>query len=234
MLSLQVPRSVPAIAVAAAIVSQLSISSVSAATLSLSSGGVAGTLSGNFNPSGIAAINADGINVGTAITIFNGVANTGGLLVSPQNVAITFDFMGKEAGFTDALLSGGSVLFNNNAAPGTTSGQLAFNVGSNPGVVPFLFRAVTPGNFDAINGGSIASGLRIAFARVSDSVFYAFFDDGGAGPDADFDDMVVRITARDLGGGNASTTPLPAALPLFASGLGALGLLGWRRKRKRS
>jgi len=30
----------------------------------------------------------------------------------------------------------------------------------------------------------------------------------------------------------ASTTPLPAAFPLFASGLGALGLLGWRRKRR--
>jgi len=28
------------------------------------------------------------------------------------------------------------------------------------------------------------------------------------------------------------TTPLPGALPLFATGLGALGLLGWRRKRK--
>jgi hypothetical protein len=28
------------------------------------------------------------------------------------------------------------------------------------------------------------------------------------------------------------TTPLPAALPLFATGLGAIGLLGWRRKRK--
>jgi hypothetical protein len=27
-------------------------------------------------------------------------------------------------------------------------------------------------------------------------------------------------------------TPLPAALPLFATGIGALGLLGWRRKRK--
>jgi hypothetical protein len=26
--------------------------------------------------------------------------------------------------------------------------------------------------------------------------------------------------------------PLPATLPLFASGLGALGLLGWRRKRR--
>ncbi len=29
-----------------------------------------------------------------------------------------------------------------------------------------------------------------------------------------------------------STTPLPAALPLFATGLGGLRLLGWRRKRK--
>jgi len=28
------------------------------------------------------------------------------------------------------------------------------------------------------------------------------------------------------------STPLPAALPLFATGLGALGVLGWRRKRK--
>jgi hypothetical protein len=31
---------------------------------------------------------------------------------------------------------------------------------------------------------------------------------------------------------DVSQTPLPAALPLFATGLGALGLLGWRRKRK--
>jgi hypothetical protein len=30
----------------------------------------------------------------------------------------------------------------------------------------------------------------------------------------------------------SSATPLPAALPLFATGLGGLGLLSWRRKRK--
>lgn len=29
-----------------------------------------------------------------------------------------------------------------------------------------------------------------------------------------------------------TATPLPATLPLFATGLGALGLFGWRRKRK--
>jgi hypothetical protein len=38
--------------------------------------------------------------------------------------------------------------------------------------------------------------------------------------------VIIDTTSTDL------TTPLPAALPLFASGLGALGLLGWRRKRK--
>jgi hypothetical protein len=31
---------------------------------------------------------------------------------------------------------------------------------------------------------------------------------------------------------NATSTPLPAAFPLFASGLGVMGVLTWRRKRK--
>jgi hypothetical protein len=36
---------------------------------------------------------------------------------------------------------------------------------------------------------------------------------------------------EDITGGSLVPTPLPAALPLFATGLGGLGLLGWRRKR---
>jgi hypothetical protein len=31
---------------------------------------------------------------------------------------------------------------------------------------------------------------------------------------------------------SVNATPLPAALPLFATGLGVMGLLGWRRKRQ--
>ena len=40
---------------------------------------------------------------------------------------------------------------------------------------------------------------------------------------------VLEANISDL---SIAQTPLPAALPLFAGGLGALGLLGWRRKKK--
>jgi hypothetical protein len=50
---------------------------------------------------------------------------------------------------------------------------------------------------------------------------------------------ITRIVFDANGGGNiriddisVSSTPLPGALPLFATGLGVFGLLGWRRKRK--
>jgi hypothetical protein len=36
----------------------------------------------------------------------------------------------------------------------------------------------------------------------------------------------------DFSVGTASAVPVPAALPLLASGLGALGFAGWQRKRK--
>jgi hypothetical protein len=46
------------------------------------------------------------------------------------------------------------------------------------------------------------------------------------------DGSFVTSTDISLTGTGIAATPLPAALPLFATGLGALGLLGWRRKRK--
>ena len=39
--------------------------------------------------------------------------------------------------------------------------------------------------------------------------------------------LLGTLTSSDI-----TATPIPATLPLFATGLGALGLLGWRRKRK--
>ena len=49
--------------------------------------------------------------------------------------------------------------------------------------------------------------------------------DNRNGNDGVFDTSFTLIPSE-------AATPLPAALPLFATGLGGLGLLGWRRKRK--
>ncbi len=45
----------------------------------------------------------------------------------------------------------------------------------------------------------------------------------------DYADLSTEIFANPNG---SRATPLPATLPLFASGLGVMGLFGWRRKRK--
>jgi hypothetical protein len=47
------------------------------------------------------------------------------------------------------------------------------------------------------------------------------------GPISMSDNAVLTVHVTDVG-----ETPIPGALPLFATGLGAMGLLGWRRKRK--
>jgi hypothetical protein len=43
---------------------------------------------------------------------------------------------------------------------------------------------------------------------------------------------IFAAQTADPFGIEVTATPLPAALPLFVTGLGGLGLLGWRRKRK--
>lgn len=40
------------------------------------------------------------------------------------------------------------------------------------------------------------------------------------------------LFSEGFGGASLVATPLPAALPLFGTGLGVIGLLGWRKKRK--
>jgi hypothetical protein len=54
---------------------------------------------------------------------------------------------------------------------------------------------------------------------------------------ADVTSSTATFTLVSGGGGSCSisevcVTPLPAALPLFGTGLGAIGLFGWRRRRR--
>ena len=63
-----------------------------------------------------------------------------------------------------------------------------------------------------------ASGLRLKVGLIQ------YISDAGA---------LISTNFAALGTG-VSATPLPAAFPLFASGTGALSLMGWRRKRKQA
>ena len=46
---------------------------------------------------------------------------------------------------------------------------------------------------------------------------------------AAFDNLIIASSDVE---GDVSAVPVPAALPLFAGGLGLLGLMGWRRRRQ--
>ena len=132
-----------------------------------------------------------------------------------------------------------------------------FNVG---GGSKFLSMAGGTVTFDMTNPtnsfGFFATGIQTAYGNV----FTVSFNDGasqtlniplnvnGGNQYFGFTDTVAFTSVTisrpaDANGGydywgidnvsfNVGATPLPATLPLFASGLGALGLFGWRRKKK--
>jgi hypothetical protein len=69
--------------------------------------------------------------------------------------------------------------------------------------------------------------LDIDFYPATNSLTFTYL--GGRDTFMGYDSYAASWTD---GTGSYTVTPLPAALPLFATGLGGLGLLGWRRKRK--
>jgi hypothetical protein len=93
-----------------------------------------------------------------------------------------------------------------------------FTLGTFTGTAPTSVNNVlTPG---AGPGGTV--GYIADFDFSTAYMFYAFGASTVAFDQSNSDQELSAVGA----------TPLPAALPLFATGLGAMGLLGWRRKRK--
>ena len=74
-------------------------------------------------------------------------------------------------------------------------------------------------------GGLIPEGTRILLFTLTSTRSQGTYNDGYA----DNLSFVATCSNNDCA---VTATPLPAALPLFATGVGVLGLFGWRRKRK--
>ena len=102
-----------------------------------------------------------------------------------------------------------------------------FTLGTFTGTAPTNVNSVlTPG---AGPGGTV--GYITDFSFGTAYLYYAFGASTVAFAQGNTDQELSAV--GDFGPqGEIGQTPLPAALPLFASGLGAMGLLGWRRKRK--
>jgi len=163
----------------------------------------------------------------------NGVVNTNtgvfGQLSATQNTTLKFTFLGKDAANTNYLILNGLIVAGSGTNTVTKNDSFLSNVSA--GVVDFGFTG---------NGGVKASNTtnlqeNIAFLENVDSIgdaagnpfaFLVGFNDGGSA-DADFNDYVIGVN-------ELSAVPVPAALPLLASALGAFGIARRRNKAKRS
>ena len=157
-----------------------------------------------FNPGGMAF--SQYVVSGNTVTdtqnlAVGGAAATGGLKLNQSNVKLVFTFLGKEAGFRNAVFQG-TQLFMNNAATGTHVSRSGVSPGVG-GFLPFKFISDLLGSpKDIVNGHNTASFGSIAFkllakATKTHATVVALLNDTYKG-DADFDDMVVLIDATQV------------------------------------
>ena len=103
-----------------------------------------------------------------------------------------------------------------------TEADLALEPGNGSSVFDFHLTAAEQTQFNAILALSGSSGF---FAGLSSQLGCPANAPAGCLVSNDGPDSFIGFA-------QSAVVPLPAALPLFATGLAGLGLLGWRKKRK--
>jgi len=132
--------------------------------------------------------------------------STGSVINGPGADLVTYDTFGRSEGIIVEASADGSTFHS---------------LGLNPGSLPTFCSPAVPctSYFDlAAAGLASASFFRLT---VTELIVINF-------PQAYDLDTVEALHFQP----NVSEVPLPAALPLFATGVGVLGVLSWRRKRK--
>ncbi len=118
-----------------------------------------------------------------------------------------------------------------NQTAGITLDSLYINLGS-----PLSF-SYEPGN-DVLRVGGLSGGADIIYFNPPSDDFWLYLGNFASGTptflqlgytQANFDPLNYFYTGNLTGGVGVSPTPLPASLPLFASGLGLLTMVGLRR-----
>jgi hypothetical protein len=168
--------------------------------------------------------------------------NPSGSNISPNSTGAGLYAIGNVTGSTSV----GSVVQSYKTGNGTITMS---NVNGNPITAPasgnpgFYFREgqavqYTPDSVNGVVNGTSGTWSVIATTPSTEgAVIFSILDNGALGNNFMLEWAMtcandVFLGSVNLPPGEQFSTPLPAAFPLFASGLGALGFLGWRRKQR--
>ena len=143
-----------------------------------------------------------------------------GQLSAITDSVFTVTYLGKEAGNQNFYLQSGAFYFDTNTA---VVGQ-TYEFFVTAGVIDFGFTG--NGGVTAENkvGGTDINNIYYLLDNSAEGFINIGFNDGGS-LDLDADDLVVKVSA-------VNAVPVPAALPLLASALGAFGIARRRNKAK--
>ena len=170
-------------------------------------------------------------------------------LSATQNVTLTYEYLGFEAGWTNSLVVDDSQVFwNYDVGSGaSTPGDTTTSSASAGTLLDFAFAILSGGNaglgvvngannypINTINVPNTGHGAPNFFlGYVPDSGYnsvYIALDDGGGAPwknnsidDDNHDDLVIKVTAVAV--------PEPGTLSILGLGLLGLGFSRWRRVR---